>query len=78
MSASFIPGEESRLADEGGSDAIPDAHGVAQADRVIHRYISNRFVNRSSFGNCTQALIKVIERKMYHVHSNFDKNSMLA
>jgi hypothetical protein len=41
----FIPGERPGLADEVGSDAIPDAaggeggHGVAKPDGVIHRYI---------------------------------------
>jgi hypothetical protein len=37
------------LADEAGSDAMPDAaggeggHGPAKPDGVIHRYISNSF-----------------------------------
>jgi hypothetical protein len=40
----FIPGERTGLADEVGSDAIPEAaggeggHGAAKPDGVIHRY----------------------------------------
>jgi hypothetical protein len=39
-----------RLADEGGSDAMPDAaggeggHGVARPEHVIHRYVFNQKV----------------------------------
>ena len=38
----FLPGEGTRLADEAGSDAIPDAaggeggHGVAKPQAVVH------------------------------------------
>jgi hypothetical protein len=52
----FIPGEGPGLADEVGSDAIPNAaggeggHGAAKLDPVIHRYVFNHTItsNRSS------------------------------